>query len=275
MAESKSFFMTGCASGIGKHLADVLIARGDRVFATDINIEALEAHAKEKNWPADRVHTSKLNVCDPEEWKRVFAEAVQAFGHLDVVMNIAGILKSSWVQDTPIKDVEMQVDINVKGVIYGTQEAARHMIPRKAGHIINIASMAGMAPIPGLAVYSGSKYAVRGFTMAAAGELRRYNIAVTAVCPDGVNTPLLDLPVENEAADLIWSGSRLLTVQDIEKLVLGRVLAKKPVVAALPWTRAIQARLGDLFPSVGFGLVASLAKKGHQKRQQQKMREQH
>jgi len=262
----QNFFLTGCASGIAKHLTGRLLEAGHRVYATDINIEGLDKTAEEQDWDKERVRTQQLNVGNYANWEEVFGAAVNEFGHIDVIGNIAGILKSGWIQDMPLDEVDMQVEVNIKGVMYGTQVAARHMIERKSGHIINIASMAGMAPIPGLAVYSGTKYAVRGFSMACASELRQYNIAVTAVCPDAVATPMTEIPVENEAADIIWSSGEMLTEKDIGDLIMNRVLPKKPVVAVLPRGRGIQARLGDLLPNLGYGMIAGLRKKGKEAR---------
>ena len=75
------------------------------------------------------------------------------------------------------EDVHRHFDVNVKGVIFGTRAAAARMIPQGHGHVVNIASMAALAPIPGLALYSASKYAVRAFSLAAAEELRAHGVA--------------------------------------------------------------------------------------------------
>ncbi len=107
-------------------------------------------------------------------------------------------------------DVELQIGVNLKGVIYGTREAARLMLRQpdlaRRGHIVNIASLAALAPIPGLTVYSATKYAVRAFSLAAAEELRPLGIAVTVVCPDAVKTPMLDLQVGYEEAALTFTA---------------------------------------------------------------------
>lgn len=262
-----TYFLTGCASGIGRHLADRLIDQGASICAADIDAGALEEYAQRKDWPRDRVMLATLDVRDPDAWERRFSEAVELLGRIQVCMNIAGILKSSWMHETSLNDTNGQIDINTKGVIFGTQVASRHMISMGGGHIVNIASMAGIAPIPGLAVYTASKFAVRGFSLAAAAELRRYNVAVTTVCPDSVNTPLLDLPAENEAAAIIFSGDRLLTVEEVGDAILNQVLVKRPVEIALPWNRTWLAKLGSLFPQFTFPLVPRLQKKGHRAHQ--------
>ena len=262
-----TYFLTGCASGIGRHLTDRLIAEDATICATDIGFSALQDYARTAGWPPDRVMLAELDVRNPDAWERVFAAAVERFGHIRVCMNIAGILKSSWAHETSLRDIDDQIDINTKGVIFGTQVAARHMIAHGNGHIVNFASMAGIAPIPGLAVYTASKFAVRGFSLAAAVELRPHHVAVTAVCPDGVDTPLLDLPAENEAAAMLFSGTRLLSVDEVGDAILHHVLVRRPVEIALPWNRTLLAKLGSLFPRLTLSIVPRLQKKGHRAHQ--------
>ena len=266
MDTSQSFFLTGCASGIGRYLCDQLVTRGYFVYATDVNFTALEEAATKGNWSKTRTRLAQLDVRDHEAWNRTFADAINAFEKIDVCMNIAGILKANWVHEVPIDEINAQVDINVKGVIFGTTVAAAHMVERKQGHIMNIASMASLAPIPGLSVYSATKYAVRGYSMAAAAELRQHGVFVTALCPDGVDTPLLDVPSENDAASIIWSGSRLLTVEEIGRIVMDHILPNKPILVALPLSRALLARAADLFPGWAGKLLPFLQKRGREHR---------
>jgi 3-oxoacyl-[acyl-carrier protein] reductase len=262
MSTNQSFFMTGCASGIGRHVAGVLLARGDRVYATDINFDAMKEYATAKGWPEDRVKLDTLDVRHVEQVETVFQRAVDAFGQIDVCMNIAGIMLSGWCYEQPIQEIDIQIDVNLKGVIWGTQVAARHMMPRRGGHIINIASMAGIAAIPGLSVYTATKHGVRGFSLAAAYDLKRYGIAVTAVCPDAINTPLLDQSARHEAGSIVFSGSRLMTVEEIGDVIINRVLKEKPIEVAVPFGRAFLSHTANLFPSMGGFLLPSLVKKG-------------
>lgn len=254
--------LTGCAGGIGGHLVDRLCAAGYRVTATDVDEDALRQRAGESRWPKNQVFLHQLDVRDPDAWQLVLDGAVARFGPVDNVMNIAGCLFSHWLQDTPRGQIGAMLDINVKGVIYGTQAAARFMIPRGQGHIINFASMAGTVPIPGLAVYCASKYAVRGFSLSATLELERHGIAVTVVCPDGVDTHLLDQSKTVDAGAIVFSSRRLLTVEQIGDVIMGRVLKKRPVEISVPTGRGLLARLVDVFPSLGFLMRDHYARRG-------------
>lgn len=248
MATPQNFVLTGCASGMGRHLTTVLLQYGHRVMATDINFEALEAHAAERCWPADRVVLRRLDVRDREAWERIIDETDSTFGSVDVAMNIAGYLNAGDAYDSPPEEVDRHIDINVKGVMYGTMAAARSMMQRRQGHIINIASIAGLVPCAGLAIYCASKFAVRAYSLAAAEELRPFGIAVTAVCPFSVNTPMFERQFANDRASMMFS-SKVLSVEDIEYAILHKALRKKPLEVTIPAAKCWLAKFANAFPA--------------------------
>ncbi len=176
-------------------------------------------------------------------------------------LNVAGYIRPGRAQNVEVEDVDRHFDINVKGVVFGTRAAARVMIEQGGGHIINIASLASLAPVPGISLYSASKYAVRAFSLAAAEDLLRHNIAVTVVCPDAVATPMLDKQLSYSEAALTFTG-RVLTVEDLSQLILGRVLKKRPLLVALPRWRGWLARIGDLSPRMARSLASIMRKQG-------------
>lgn len=266
MTRPDRFLITGCASGIGRHLASTLAEHGHRVCATDVDEDALATAAAD--WPAERLRLAKLDVTDPAAWDEVSGAAAAAWEGLDVVMNVAGFLRPAEVRAVTDADVHRHFDVNVKGVVFGTRAAAARMIPQGHGHVVNMASLASLAPIPGIALYSASKYAVRAFSLAAAEELRPHGIAVTAVCPDAVRTPMLALQVDYEEAALTFTAPRFLTVDEISEVILGRVLRKRPLLVSVPRRRALLARFADLFPSTTKLLAAVLRRQGRARQQQ-------
>lgn len=273
MSETKNFFLTGCASGMARHLTGVLLGQGHRVFATDVNLAALEATAQERSWAQDRVRLRALDVRNADDWEKVFGEAVQEFGHIDVCMNIAGLLLAAWAGEQPVNEVHSQIDVNLKGVIFGTRIAARHMVPRGKGQIINIASIAGLTPVPGLAVYSATKYAVRAYSLSVNMELRKKGVYVTAICPASVQTPMLDAQLNNDAADLFYSGYRMLTVEEIEYAILHRAMRRRPPYEVhIPRIKTKLGKFVDLFPAVG-PVFAPLYKWSGRRRQAQRRAE--
>jgi 3-oxoacyl-[acyl-carrier protein] reductase len=264
------FMVTGGASGIGLRVADALARRGHRVLVTDLALDALTKEAERAGWDRGRVRTAKLDVTDPDAWTRALDEAWSAFGGLDVLYNIAGYLQPGWVQSIELRDVDRHFDINTKGVVYGTHLAARRMIEQRAGHVVNIASMAAFAPVTGLALYSASKYAVRAFSLAAAVELREHGVAVTVVCPDAVATPMLDKQKDYKEAALTFTAPRVLTADEVAEHLVGPVLTRRPLETALPRSRKWLARVMDLVPGAAFWAKPLFEKQGLAKQRRAK-----
>ena len=171
-------------------------------------------------------------------------------GRLDLMFNNAGIAIVGPVADFSLDQWDRLVDVNIRGVIYGTHAAYRRMVAQGSGHIVNIASMAAYAPIPGIALYSASKFAVRAFSLAAAMELKDRGVAVTVVCPDAVATPMLDKQKDYEEAALTFTAPRILQPEEVAAELVGPVLERRPFEVALPRSRKWLARVMDTFPDL-------------------------
>jgi len=263
--------LTGCASGIGRHLAGALARKGHRLIATDLDEVALAGAAEHEGWSAASVIRQKLDVRSEAEWETVMEAAESELGGIDVLFNIAGFLNAAYVTDFTQRDLDIHLDVNAKGTMLGTRAAARRMVKAGVGHIVNIGSLASLAPIPGLSLYSASKFAVRGFTLAAATELRPRGVAVTLIMPDAVATPMLDKQLDREEAALTFSGSRPLTVADIARVVLEHVLPERPLEVTIPQGRGLLARAANTAPHLARVLAPMLLKKG-KKRQEEILR---
>ncbi|EQA35728.1 KR domain protein [Leptospira inadai serovar Lyme str. 10] len=257
--------ITGASGGLGKKLAEDSFARGHEIFLTDINEKALNAFASKWKGEKNRVITSKLDISSAADWKKVMDLLYKKWERLDILMNVAGYLLPGYIYETQPKDIDRHIDINSKGLMYGTREASLRMIDQGGGHIINIASLAGVAPISGLTLYSASKFAVRGFSLAAAEELRPKNVFVTTVCPDAIKTPMLDLQKDYESASLTFSGNRYLTVEEVSDIIFRNVIPKKPLEVLVPGSRGFLAKLGGFFPFLGLLLGPALRSKGMRK----------
>lgn len=255
-------FMTGAASGIGKHLSQKLLDQGHRVYCTDIDLSALNRWVEEGDYDSGQVATAKLDVRQPLDWKRTLDEAEKTFGKLDVVLNIAGYLRPGYVHEVALAEVDMHIDVNVKGVIFGTREAAMRMAESGTGHIINMGSLASLSCVPGMSLYCASKFAVRGFTLSVAEEMRAQNVAVSLVLLDAVKTPMLDLQADFEEAALTFSGNRPLTLLEVEKLFFDCVLPTRPLEVTLPRSRGAMARLANMAPDMTRFLAPMLIRRG-------------
>ncbi|MGD8423791.1 MAG: SDR family oxidoreductase [Gammaproteobacteria bacterium] len=265
-------WLTGCASGVGLHLADVFLARGARVVATDVDLDGLRHAARANNWDAGRVLLRRLDVRDRSAWDGLYTELMGAWGRLDLLFNVAGIIHPGRLAEAAEEDLQLHFDINFKGLVNGCQVAARHMRAQGRGHIVNLSSLAGVAAIPGIGLYSASKHAVRAYSLVLAEELRDSGVAVTVICPDAIETPMLVLQEDFEEAAMTFSGSAPLTVKDISRVVFGRVLKDRPVEVGIPPGRSFLARLAGAFPAVSRLLTRVLRRRGLRTQQERRRR---
>jgi len=264
LLRSQRFLVTGAASGIGLAVARKLCAEGAKVLATDRDERALELASRA--WIGGEVLCRRLDVTEPSDWHDAVQVALEGWGGLDVLYNIAGFLTPGWVHEFDVRDIDRHLSVNVKGVMLGTRYVAEPMRARGAGHIVNVASMAAYAPVPGLALYSASKYAVRAFSLAAATELRPTGVAVTVLCPDAVATPMLDKQRDYDEASLTFSAPRILTADEVANVLTGEVLRDRPLELALPRSRKWLARAADWVPEAATLLRPVIERVGRAKR---------
>lgn len=264
---TQSILVTGCASGIGHELAKTLLEAGHRVLATDLRLGPLRELAE--RWPAEQLQVRALDVTDPLAWEAAVAAMRQRFGGLDVLVNVAGVLVPGWAHELRDEDIDLHLDVNVKGVVHGVRAVVPGMIAQRRGHIINVASLAALAPVPGLALYCASKYAVRGYSLSVALELRPHGIAVTVVCPDAVQTPMLDVQRDVEAAAITFSGPRVLSVREVSAAIVC-AMDERPLELLLPPSRGWLAKLGDLMPQSARVLEPLLRWQGRRRQQRRR-----
>lgn len=179
--------ITGGARGIGKATATALVRKGCRVAIGDIDLALAEETAGQLGGGTLAL---ELDVTDRASFAAFLDEAERQLGPVDVVINNAGIMPVTPFVDEGQDSVRRQIDINLHGVITGTQLAIERMRSRGSGHIVNIASQAGKGGVPGIATYSATKHAVVGLSEAVRAELRGSGIEVACVMPTVVNTEL-------------------------------------------------------------------------------------
>lgn len=188
--QNSTCIITGAARGIGLALCEALYERGANLVLTDLDAPALEASAQK--FDSARVQAVQADIRKPEEVNRVGEAAQSWFGGIDVWINNAGLAKHMPIVDYSEADMDLMMDVNLKGTVLGCQAALRAMIPARKGHIINIISTASLRGIPEESFYCATKWAVRGFTKALQEEAAPHNIRVTALLPGGVDTAFWD-----------------------------------------------------------------------------------
>lgn len=183
--------VTGGARGIGRSTAEAFLAQGAKVAIGDLDAELVAKTAAELDTrPGRKVIGLPLNVTDRASFAAFVSDAEAALGPLDVLVNNAGIMPTGLFADEDPAMTARILDININGVITGSRLATARFAARGSGHLINIASLAGMSGFPGLATYCASKHAVVGFTEALHRELAERGVGVTAVLPGVVRTEL-------------------------------------------------------------------------------------
>jgi NAD(P)-dependent dehydrogenase (short-subunit alcohol dehydrogenase family) len=186
-ATFKTIAITGGARGIGYATAKELTRRGHRVAIGDIDELRAKEVANELGIPV----AVWLDVTDTASFREFLDTVEDRLGPLDVLINNAGIMPTGHAHEEDDAVTRRQVEINVLGVIFGTKLALQRMLPRRRGHIINTASLAGELAVPGLATYCATKFAVIGFTEAARQEYRTSGVHLSTVRPTFTNTELV------------------------------------------------------------------------------------
>jgi len=192
---SKVFLVTGSSRGLGRQIAEKVLAAGHQLVATARRPEQL-ADLRGQVLPVE------LDVTDPAAARAAVAAAVERFGRLDVVVNNAGYANVASVEDITAEDFRAQLDTNLLGVVNVTKAALPVLRAQGAGHIIQVSSVGGRMPTPGMSAYQAAKFAVGGFSEVLAQEVAPLGIKVTVLEPGGMRTD--------------WAGSSM-TIHDISE----------------------------------------------------------
>ena len=245
--------VTGAGRGLGLEIARRLVARGHLVHVTDVDGE-LAARAAAQLGP--RAFGSALDVRSYLACRAAASRTQRRAGSLEVWVNNAGVLATgpAWEQDDRTR--RLMLEVNAIGTINGTIAALEPMRAAGRGQIINVISLTGLVPAPGEAVYSASKHAAMGFSMATLADLRLAGIngiEISCVCPDRIWTPMLYHKLEDPGAAASFSGV-LLAPEQVAEQVEGLLDHPQPMLAIPHW-RGVAVRLFNLWP--GFGLRAA------------------
>jgi len=216
----RTVIITGASSGIGLGLAQAYLVRGYNVVGNARSAQRLAA-AAETLGHSERFLGVEGDIADPATATQLVERAVGRFGQVDVLVNNAGFFLPKAFIDYSPEELESLLETNLKGVVYASQAAARHMIERRQGHIINIS--ASVALQPNLAVPAALPVLIKGgvnqMTRALALELSPFNIQVNAVAPGIIDTPMHD-PAHRAVLDGLQPAGRLGRIEEIADAVL-------------------------------------------------------
>jgi NADP-dependent 3-hydroxy acid dehydrogenase YdfG len=177
--------ITGGGRGIGRATGATFAAHGATVCLADLDLPAAQEAAGEVGG-----HAFSVDVTLRASFERCVDDVVERFGRVDVLVNNAGVMPLGGFLDEPDGLSATTLDVNVWGVIHGMRLVLPAMIERGSGHVVNVASMAGKLPVPGMAVYNASKFAARGLSLAVREEIEGTGVSVSTVLPSAVRTEL-------------------------------------------------------------------------------------
>lgn len=189
--KGKVAVVTGASSGLGERFAELLSGAGATVALAARRVDRLEALANKVEATGGKAFIIKLDVNDYDNIQGAFAEISGKLGGVDVLVNNSGVSRQGKIVDVTPDDFDFVMNTNAKGAFFVAQAAAKDMIAKKkAGRIINVASVAGLRVLGQLSVYCMSKAAVVQMTKAMALEWARYGINTNAICPGYIETEI-------------------------------------------------------------------------------------
>ncbi|MGY1724764.1 SDR family NAD(P)-dependent oxidoreductase [Blastococcus sp. SYSU DS0533] len=255
--------VTGGTSGIGRALGAALVRRGDRVVLTGTDGARAARVAEELTGVGPgRASAAAVDVRDGAAVAALVTGIVEQQGRLDLLVNNAGVGIGGPVEELDLAHWDRAIDVNLRGVVHGVQAAYPVMLRQGCGHIVNVASVAGLLPNPGFTPYASTKWAVVGLSLSLRGEAAAHGVRVSVVCPGGVDTPMLDKGMASdlprvptvEAADVRaviteLSGGHLYSADALATDVLRGVDRNRAIIVA-PRQARIAWRLMRLSPAL-------------------------
>jgi NAD(P)-dependent dehydrogenase (short-subunit alcohol dehydrogenase family) len=214
--EERVAIVTGAGASIGAAIARAFSTEGARIVVADLNADSAERTAAALGTPA---LATQVDVTKEDGIQRVVAEALARFGRIDILVNNAGIIRKAYVKDMTEELWDAVVDVNLKATFLCSKAVLPAMIERRAGRIINIASIAGKVGEPTASAYSAAKFGVIGFTRSLALEVAQHEILVNAICPGPIATAL---------GEQGWRDGAHVEGVDLER-IMARVGSRSPL----------------------------------------------
>lgn len=214
--------VTGAGSGLGRAFCLELARRGARVVASDVNLPSAAETVREIG--GKDVHAVRCDVSKRGEVEALHAEAERLLGGVDLLVNNAGVAVAGQVGEIPESDWKWIVDINFWGPIHGCEAFLPGMKAQRSGHIINVASMAGLLCVPGMAPYNMTKSALIALSETLDAELAEHGVGVTVLCPSFFRTNIMTASrggggAASQLAETMMARSKL-TAADVAVIAL-------------------------------------------------------
>jgi NAD(P)-dependent dehydrogenase (short-subunit alcohol dehydrogenase family) len=234
--------VTGGASGIGKALCEELALRGATVVVADIQLPGAQSVAVSITRLGGRASAAFVDVRQAPDVRMLVDNTVREHGRLDFMFNNAGIGVGGEIRELTLEHWRTAVDINLLGVIQGVMAAYPVMLRQGAGHIVNIASLAGLVPAPGFGPYAATKAAVVSLTSVLRAEAESHGVRASVVCPGFVKTAIFEnaIGMQVDKEELISKfGMPLMPAEDAARVILRGVERNQAVIVFPPSARMV------------------------------------
>ncbi|UGB30563.1 SDR family NAD(P)-dependent oxidoreductase [Metabacillus sp. B2-18] len=259
----KVAIVTGGASGIGKAICYELVAQQVFVIICDIDDEKGSALEQEINQNVIHSRFIHLNVTDHKDVEAIITGTYEEFGRLDYLFNNAGIAMYGELYDMSMEEWQDIVNVNLWGVIHGTQVGYKIMKEQGFGHIVNTASAAGLGPSPISAAYSTTKHAVVGLTTSLHYEAEEFGVKISTLCPAFVDTPIFDsakaINIDKSIIRQQVSKQKMMTPEQLAKITLKSIHKNTPIICPMPMRKTMDI-VFTIFPKLHKQLMRMVCK---------------
>jgi short-subunit dehydrogenase len=237
--KDKIIVVAGGASGIGEHLVRQLSVFAKIVIIMDRNKKASVRISKELS---GEVAIEPVEMTNTKDVQRVLKRVNKKYGQIDYFFNTAGSFLAGEMRDTPVEDWHKITEINLQPIINGTAAIYDIMQANGHGHIINVASSAGLFPVPAMSIYGSTKYAVVGLSLGLRIEAKTLNINVSVVCPTIVETPLYDTAIydgvdKSKALNFLKHNARVQQPQKTASRIIASTAKNRAIIHTARSTR--------------------------------------
>ena len=261
--ENKIAIITGAGGGIGREIARLLDQKGLNLVLSDINENSLiEVSESLSRSPL----IIPCDISNKENVKNLINQTTLKFDKIDIFVNTVGIIIPALFEDARYEDIEKQIQVNLMGIIRCTKEVISVMKNREGGNIVTISSLAGIVPETYSSIYTATKFALRGLNLTLNLELKKYNIMISTIFPDSVDTPMLAYEAKHGSSPLTFLSDPI-KPEVVAKKILKAIIKNKPEII-IPRFTGILSKLIMCFPKRVLKMWKRFEKKGIKKRQE-------
>jgi NADP-dependent 3-hydroxy acid dehydrogenase YdfG len=254
--KDKVVLITGASSGFGMDAAHLFAVEGAKVVLAARRLDRLQRLADAVRRRGGEALAVPVDVSERASIDLMVQTILEVYDHIDVLFNNAGFGRLGWLENLePERDIEMQVRVNLIGVIHVTRAVLPHMLARRSGHIINMSSIAGWLAAPSFTVYAASKFGVRGFTEALRREVAPFGVRVSGIYP-GPSRTEFGWQAENDRnrGRLRWVNLTYIPPEQVAYRVVR--LARQPRRSVvIPWWFVPVVWGENLFKGIADGLI--------------------